>query len=442
MQLVPKKISQKRFDEAKSISKKLIKSGLLLSIGLSQILLAIILIIFELDSKYIILTMITFVTMDAYVFLNRLNIAWLKIKNYSIFTYLRIVAIYASAITLYLAMRRVIAIFYGWIVGNLVALTTLYIVSKKSTLKEVFKSGGGGGFSLKYMLSYGLPMYIVSIISTLNFWIDRFLSAIILASEIFAVYFVMSRIVAIAENFIMVMRTGLVAILSYYTKGGEVERRYRIHTTVLNITILIAAGTLTTLAIYGDVIIKILLGEKYLTGIPILQILLIALIIKVANGTLLSLPQAIKEIKEIPIIHATGLITKTILILLLYKMGPIYVAGATLVGESAAITTNLIIYNKIKQIYRIRKSTIAKITISLTPIGFTAIFKTPNIIENIALATISIILYIITTATIRTLTKEDLRYLKYAKNKLINKFLKIYIYLGRYKSKQKSVKNS
>ena len=433
-QMIPSKLSKNDVTGAIRISSLLIKEGLLFSATVSSVIVLSLLFFLSVPLIYLFLTLASFYLLSIFLFINQLNNAWLNLTKYVTFSYARIILTYLFSISLYFLSRRLESIFIGWIVGLFIGLPFLYRatfteIKKKNNAINEGPSEDVEGLNVIAMIMYGLPMYINSIVNMLNLWVDRLLTAVLFTAESFAIYFVMSRVASVFESFISSIRNGLIPILSFLTKEKGKERIRRTYRIVFDYIFLITFGVLIATALYSDVIIRILIGEKYLGGCTILSVLLITILFRVLKHTLISFPAAAKDISAIPKISTVVFIVRLFLIYYLYPLGGLYVAIAMLLSEIINVVLIYIVY---RAYLSLSYMVIFKASISMIPVLFFSFLRFNNAFLDLSILASSIVTYFVLSAMVRVIPRDEIKVLKLVKIPLMRQIIYLYAKIGRY----------
>lgn len=423
-QKVPPLIRKQEYDKAFSLTVYALKGGLILSLLTALVLTTIMGLLLEIPFFYLLLTIIYDMLFILFQYVLVAYNAWIEITKSSIMRNLRMFLYYTFIISFFLLMKNLIAIFYGWLVSVLIILP---IAIYFHPLRKMKYRSTKETESLREIITFGFPQYINYLLITFGGYFDQLFMALFFTSEVFAIYFVLSRIVSNISSIMHATRTGIIPTLSYFT--GDEERERKVFKLFLKFMMLLIAGPFIIAAIFSDVIIILLLSPEYLAGKIILSILFIAAFSRFINMILLSLVLSKGDIKALPWITSITLGIRILVVYLLSVFGSEGVALAKAIAELFGI---ILLYVKYRKLIAVEKSFLLKlalICLIFFPIYF---FRTGLLVFDIFLAVVSWIIYIIGLGIIRVLNEEEVRYLLGTKNKLLVYVAKIFIKVGRF----------
>lgn len=320
----------------------------------------------------------------------------------------------------------------------------LYIMYKKNK-REIWKDVVNSTFKeresilkiIKSILSLSLPMAFTSLLSATNRTVDAVtvvntISKFMPIEEAKLQYGILTgkveSLVVLPYSFNIAFATTLIPTISASKARGEMNSAIkRINFSIL-LTILISLPCTAVFVVFAEPILKLLFPNAYM-GKSMLQICSLSIVFVALTQTMGGVLQGLKKVKEPAIAIAVGSIVKLILNTILLPIEQLNINGAII----STITSHIVIF--ILTLYFLKKhinidfninkliikpviSTIFMIISAWSLYKNLHIFNSANFTLIISLI-IGMIVYLISIAILKTLSKEEIYMLPY-----INKHIK------------------
>ncbi len=430
--VIPQLLNQKKEFEAYFLSKKLIFEGTFLGLIISLMISLIGYFTLKIPILYFSLTLIAVILLTVFIFLNSLNVSWLKLEGFIFFGSIRTLITYGLIIVLFLYFNSFLMVFIGWILAVILIMPFLLYSHPLVKLSKRHTEAKGGlvkTLTIFEMAVYGFPYYLNNALFMVNLWFDKVFTAIFFVSSAFAVYFVMSRIAEFVGDAFLSLRGGILSVLSFFYGDSE-EKTIRAFKVLFDVFIYIFLGLTLLLSSYSDIITLILLGEKYYSGAVILSILFIAIFFRAIYLLIQGLPSAYKAIKPLPIITLITIFTRFTSYIILLEYEGIGIAFANVISELVGLVALLLWFRKM---FRFNKVPIIKTVLLSVLIYIISLFRIGVTWLDALFGVLYMLCYFVLGSYIRILSPKEVDYLIKMKVPMLSKFVYYLARIGRYR---------
>jgi len=250
--------------------------------------------------------------------------------------------------------------------------------------KSLFISGRTDFKTMREIIRSGMPVYLANWLNLVAQKLDIFMIYTHQASGESARYYWMLKISAIGQEIFMIMINGLFSILVVANKQKSRENFIHLVHSLMRVSLLFGFILYTLLIAYGRVVIIILVSDKFMAGLIILQLITLGRSIDIPATILVSVSNAEGKLSRIMwmSIYADGMWMVSVFIMIRY--GAIGLAIALVINRSIQSsymlwTTRGLFTGAVRDFYRIL-AFIITITLLSFVSGYMLIIMIPVII--------------------------------------------------------------
>ncbi|MHA1616846.1 MAG: oligosaccharide flippase family protein [Candidatus Njordarchaeales archaeon] len=421
----PKLVRQGRLSEAKHLVMILFERGLPLYIVLSLTTALCLGLYLDIPSKYLIFTLIYDLFFIIFQCIMVSYQAFMELPKSSLIDNARMLSYYFFIIGLFYVFRNLESIYYGWLLSILVILPLAIVFTPIRHIQT--RGNERPRESLRDLLLFGLPQYVNYLLITLSTYVDQFFVAVFFTSEIFAIYYVLSRITKNIQSVISSIRIGTVPILSYFT--GEKEKESKVFKLFFKFVLIFATGPFLVISIYSDAIIKFLLPPVYYVGVLTLSLLVLASFLTFIRSMIYAMILAYGDIKPLPLYTLLLLLMRIASMYMLQLYGSEGIAMAVLISECVTI---LLIYIKYRSIIIIDTKFLAKLGGISLILLFCSLRRIGALFLEFVIMSGLLGAYFLLLGFFRVLEKEEINYLMGTGNKILRILGKFFYILGNF----------
>jgi O-antigen/teichoic acid export membrane protein len=319
-----------------------------------------------------------------------------------------------------------VGVIFGWI-----GAVILFAIIGAILAVNYFKGREiGSALPLKTYLTFGLPLYISSVISHLGSQIDRLYVLVFMTSEELARYFLIARITSALNEFSLSWITGVVALLAVL-QGINLLRMQKAHSAIVRFVLLITTPLFIAIAVFGEPIAILLIGTNYLGSGIFMSILAVAYFFNMILTIILLGRRAQGTIRILPVVWTYLLILKLGLSFLLAGFGLLGISFATLIS-SIVVTLGTYLYLR-KEIrlgwYWLKLSLFFLVIFGA---GFVSVFLSFDIILSLVTCIIAVILSLFLSLRLRILTVEDVNIARSVLSRRLVRVFNLILRIGGY----------
>lgn len=135
----------------------------------------------------------------------------------------------------------------------------------------------------KRVFVFGLPVYLASVFAAGAQQVDSFILFLEFPTGETAQYYWVRRIATIAQELFMVFLTGALPLLTKLHKQSNTELFEKRVKSILRIGMLIGIVVYGAIYIESYMVISLILSEEFIEGVPILQVFMLAMVLRVTS---------------------------------------------------------------------------------------------------------------------------------------------------------------
>jgi len=300
---------------------------------------------------------------------------------------------------IYLLRENFSSILIAWSLSYLVTFIPVY-----KTLIALAKHFTLQWTDTKAILKFGFPVYISDMATLAIQKLDIFVLYLFFQEGDTSLYFYVLRIAVIAQEFFVIIFSGIFPILSkIYTRVSPKEYFELINSFL---RLVLTFGGIFYFSIYyqSDLAIYLILSKKFINGLPILRLILSAYFIRLFSYVLRPTFKAIGKRREIVFGPLMGNAVRILGIVAFYKLGPF--------GLAIAISLEIIVlasYFIMKLRNRIRFRSYVRVALysSLVFLLVNIIPAGSLILVRVGLCVLMVMLYVVLLVLIKPLERGD-----------------------------------
>jgi O-antigen/teichoic acid export membrane protein len=346
--------------------------------------------------------------------------------NTVVFTNLRRYLSWFLSLFLLFALLSFIGVIYGWILS----LVIFVIIGSVVVARYVRGAKIRIGLPVATYLTFGIPIFLASVIRLFGRYIDQLYVLALMAPEELAQYFFVVRITGALTDFSLSLVAGVFALLALLV-GISMERMQQAHGAVLRFVLVISTPLFIAVAAFGEPIALLFLGVNYPGSGILLSILAIAAFFDLILSLLMIGRRAAGNIKIIPITWGGLLAIKLILVLLLASLG--------LVGITIAVFLSELITATILYLYLMKEIHVGKFWIKLfipmiivIVIGLGSTLLGLDVILALILCIFSVVISVFVGLRFRVLSSGDIGIIRSVVSPKLKWVIDLIIRIGGY----------